>query len=82
MRSLSEHARRTLCELAATWANVQVDDYGVLIEVPLDDHELPMQPLIDAPPPVHPYAPASWGPQEAASLVAGHGRWHEPWIEQ
>ena len=24
-----------------------------------------MQPLLDAPPPVHPYAPGSWGPEEA-----------------
>jgi glucose-6-phosphate 1-dehydrogenase len=38
-----------------------------------------MQPLLDAPPPVHAYAPGSWGPAEAAALVAGHGRWHEPW---
>jgi glucose-6-phosphate 1-dehydrogenase len=40
-----------------------------------------MQPLLDAPPPVHSYAPGSWGPKEAESLVAGVGRWHEPWIE-
>ena len=40
-----------------------------------------MQPLLDAPPPVHPYAPGSWGPEEADALVAGHGRWHGPWIE-
>ena len=41
-----------------------------------------MQPLVDAPPPVHAYEPGSWGPTEAADkLVAGHGRWHEPWIE-
>ena len=39
-----------------------------------------MQPLIDSPPPVHPYTPGSWGPPEADALVAGHGRWHEPWI--
>src|SRR4051794_11034140 len=39
-----------------------------------------MQPLLDAPPPVHPYAPGSWGPDEAQSLVAGHGRWYGPWI--
>jgi glucose-6-phosphate 1-dehydrogenase len=39
-----------------------------------------MQPLLDAPPPVHPYAPGSWGPKEADELVAGHGSWHEPWI--
>jgi glucose-6-phosphate 1-dehydrogenase len=39
-----------------------------------------MQPLLDAPPPVHPYAPGTWGPKEADKLVAGHGRWREPWV--
>jgi glucose-6-phosphate 1-dehydrogenase len=39
-----------------------------------------MQPLLDAPPPVHRYAPGSWGPEEAQKLVAGHGRWHGPWV--
>ena len=39
-----------------------------------------LQPLLDAPPPVHPYAKGSWGPEAAEKLVAGHGRWHEPWI--
>ncbi len=39
-----------------------------------------MQPLLDAPPPVHTYAPGSWGPEAADALVAGHGRWHEPWV--
>ena len=39
-----------------------------------------MQPLLDNPPAVHPYAPNSWGPKEADKLVAGHGSWHEPWI--
>ena len=29
-----------------------------------------MQPLLDAPPPVHPYPPGSWGPKEADELVA------------
>jgi glucose-6-phosphate 1-dehydrogenase len=38
------------------------------------------QPLLDAPPPVHPYAPGSWGPDAAVELLAGHGRWHGPWI--
>jgi glucose-6-phosphate 1-dehydrogenase len=38
-----------------------------------------MQPLIDHPPPVHAYAPGSWGPEAATGLVAGHGRWQEPW---
>jgi len=39
-----------------------------------------VQPLLDAPPPVHPYAPGSWGPKEAERLVAGYGAWHGPWI--
>jgi glucose-6-phosphate 1-dehydrogenase len=39
-----------------------------------------MQPLIDAPPPVHPYVPGSWGPDAASALMAGRGRWHEAWI--
>jgi glucose-6-phosphate 1-dehydrogenase len=39
-----------------------------------------MQPLLNAPPPVHPYAPGSWGPEAADELVAGHGRWQAPWI--
>ena len=39
-----------------------------------------MQPLLDAPPPVHSYVPGSWGPEEADELVAGHGRWHGPWV--
>ena len=39
-----------------------------------------MEPLLDSPPPVHPYAPGSWGPEEADSLVAGDGHWHDPWI--
>ena len=39
-----------------------------------------MQPLLDAPPPVQPYAPGSWGPAAADRLHAGHGRWHGPWV--
>jgi glucose-6-phosphate 1-dehydrogenase len=38
-----------------------------------------MQPLLDAPPPTLSYAPGTWGPAAAAALIAGHGRWHEPW---
>ena len=38
-----------------------------------------MQPLVDAPPPVHAYAPGSWGPDAADRLVAGHVGWQEPW---
>jgi glucose-6-phosphate 1-dehydrogenase len=40
-----------------------------------------MQPLLDSPPPVHPYVPGSWGPDAAASLVAGRRRWEAPWID-
>jgi glucose-6-phosphate 1-dehydrogenase len=39
-----------------------------------------LEPLIDSPPTVHGYAPGSWGPSEADELLAGHGRWHEPWM--
>jgi len=39
-----------------------------------------VQPLLDAPPPVHAYAPGTWGPEEASRLVAGHGRWRDPWL--
>jgi glucose-6-phosphate 1-dehydrogenase len=39
-----------------------------------------LEPLLDSPPPVHPYAKGTWGPPEADRLVAGHGRWHGPWV--
>jgi glucose-6-phosphate 1-dehydrogenase len=39
-----------------------------------------MQPLLDAPPPVQPYDPGAWGPDGAARLVEGFGRWHDPWL--
>ena len=39
-----------------------------------------MQPLLDSPPPVHPYEKGSWGPAAADQLVAGHGKWHGPWV--
>jgi glucose-6-phosphate 1-dehydrogenase len=38
------------------------------------------QPLLDAPPPVHPYAKGSWGPKQADDLLAGFGSWHGPWM--
>src|ERR1039458_9354526 len=38
-----------------------------------------VQPLLDAPPPVHPYAKGPWGPAEAERLVSGFGGWHGPW---
>ena len=37
-------------------------------------------PLIDAPSPIHTYAPGSWGPAEADTLLAGRGRWLGPWV--
>ncbi|MGZ8693964.1 MAG: glucose-6-phosphate dehydrogenase, partial [Gaiellaceae bacterium] len=39
-----------------------------------------MQPLLDDPPPVHPYKPGSWGPEAGEKLVAGYG-WHGPWLQ-
>jgi glucose-6-phosphate 1-dehydrogenase len=39
-----------------------------------------VQPLLDAPPPLHSYARGSWGPaEEADKLVRGHAKWHKPW---
>jgi glucose-6-phosphate 1-dehydrogenase len=40
-----------------------------------------MQPLLEAPPPVHVHAQGSWGPEAADALVADHGGWHSPWVE-
>jgi len=39
-----------------------------------------LQPLLDDPPPVHPYEAGSWGPEAARGVVAGHGKWHDPWL--
>src|SRR5947209_5781777 len=39
-----------------------------------------VQPLLDSPPPVRPYAEGSWGPEEAEQLVAGYGGWRGPWL--
>jgi len=39
-----------------------------------------MQPLLDAPPPVHAYQPGTWGPSEADGLTAEYGGWHSPWV--
>jgi glucose-6-phosphate 1-dehydrogenase len=36
-----------------------------------------VQPVLDNRPPVHPYAQGSWGPEEAANLIAPR-RWHLP----
>jgi glucose-6-phosphate 1-dehydrogenase len=39
-----------------------------------------VQPLLDEPGPVHPYAPGSWGPKEADDLTRGIAHWSEPWL--
>ncbi len=39
-----------------------------------------VQPLLDSPGPVHPYAKGTWGPEEAERLTAGLGGWHGPWV--
>jgi glucose-6-phosphate 1-dehydrogenase len=39
-----------------------------------------MQPLLDAPPAVQSYAPGSWGPDAAATLLGEHGAWRDPWL--
>ncbi len=39
-----------------------------------------MSPLLEHPPPVHPYAKGSWGPEAGEQVLAGHGRWHDPWV--
>ena len=39
-----------------------------------------VQPLLDSPPAVQPYAKGSWGPADADDLVAHYGGWHGPWV--
>ncbi|MEO8091397.1 MAG: glucose-6-phosphate dehydrogenase [bacterium] len=39
-----------------------------------------VQPLLDEPGPVDPYAPGSWGPKRADELVRGVCEWYEPWL--
>ena len=41
-----------------------------------------VQPLLDSPPPVHPYAQGTWGPDEAHELVKRYGGWHGPWLPE
>ncbi|MCH9816289.1 MAG: glucose-6-phosphate dehydrogenase, partial [Actinomycetia bacterium] len=38
-----------------------------------------VQPLLDNPGPVYPYAEGSWGPGEADQLAEGTDPWHLPW---
>jgi glucose-6-phosphate 1-dehydrogenase len=39
-----------------------------------------MRPLLDAPPPVLPYARGTWGPDAANALVHDVGGWRAPWV--
>jgi glucose-6-phosphate 1-dehydrogenase len=39
-----------------------------------------MAPLLEHPPPVHPYAKGSWGPESAQHVLVRHGHWHDPWV--
>jgi glucose-6-phosphate 1-dehydrogenase len=39
-----------------------------------------LQPLLDAPPKVHRYAPGSWGPKAADALIGEYGPWQAPWL--
>jgi glucose-6-phosphate 1-dehydrogenase len=41
-----------------------------------------VQPLLDSPPPVRPYAKGSWGPAQADELTSRFGGWRGPWIPQ
>jgi glucose-6-phosphate 1-dehydrogenase len=41
-----------------------------------------LQPLLDAPPPVIPYAKGTWGPVECDKLMNGYGGWRKPWLAQ
>jgi len=41
-----------------------------------------LAPLLDDPPPVHSYAPGSWGPAEAERLLSGVGSWRGPWLPE
>ena len=39
-----------------------------------------VQPLLDEPPPIEPYAKGTWGPEAASNLMVGHGGWRKPWL--
>ncbi|MBK5219673.1 MAG: glucose-6-phosphate dehydrogenase [Thermoleophilia bacterium] len=39
-----------------------------------------VQPLLDDPGPVLPYAPGTWGPKEADELMRGVAHWSDPWL--
>jgi glucose-6-phosphate 1-dehydrogenase len=39
-----------------------------------------LEPLLEHPPEVRPYARGSWGPEGADELVRGYAPWHRPWL--
>ena len=39
-----------------------------------------VEPLLEEPGPVHPYAPGTWGPKQADDLTRGLCQWYEPWL--
>ena len=67
--------------------------YEVLLQAALEGNSAPftrqdsveetwriMMPLVEHQPPVHRYAPGSWGPEGANQLVRGIGAWQGPWV--
>jgi len=40
-----------------------------------------VDPVLESHPRAHPYQPGSWGPLQAADLIAAHGRWHNPAVD-
>ena len=45
----------------------RVEAAWAVVEAVLQDHNR-----------AHAYPPGSWGPEEADTLIAPHGRWHNP----
>jgi hypothetical protein len=41
-----------------------------------------VQPLLDRPPDARLYPRASWGPEEAKTLLRSHPRWQQPWLPE
>jgi glucose-6-phosphate 1-dehydrogenase len=39
-----------------------------------------VEPLLEEPGPVYPYAPGTWGPKQADDLTRGLCQWYEPWL--
>lgn len=41
-----------------------------------------VEPLLEEPGPVHPYASGTWGPKQADDLTRGLCQWYEPWLPE